>query len=512
MRKVLPVLLCIVLVACNKEKELITPEAPETIELSHDQQSIDNFITSKIQKGNVFDWSSASDEMIHSAAHLSDNIMAIGYQPLDSGLDEEVIGTTEKLPSQWIKERDNTVDIILAEERRMTGNPKLGLDEILPFGLDDEIPTLAVKVTSLRSVKALRTMETIRYVEPMGYEYTAATAKSSAGCGSSPNYNINQYDYTQTDTYNAKIPWNFNNHQIPQAWAHSTGDNIGICIIDTGSSDSQNNLRSQFASGNSGGRYVRSYSTKYSGSWWWKSKDSPNDPCGHGTSMSGLAAAPWSTDGNSLGVAYKANLITVRAVEDVIISSSNEKNGVKEALKLAARRSDVKIISMSIGNIISSGTVKDGIYYAYNRGRLILAAAGTSTSFTNWAGVIFPANMSQTTAVTGVKAQSSYQRCNTCHSGSKVDFTIQMQRSWDNGRTSLALAKTGDQPDYISGSSAATATTAGIAALVWARNPSWSRTTVVNRMKVASQNYPYRNGSYGWGNINARAAVLGQGY
>ena len=167
---------------------------------------------------------------------------------------------------------------------------------------------------------------------------------------------------------------------------------------------------------------------------------------------------------------------------------------------------------MSIGNIISSGTVKDGIYYAYNRGKLLLAAAGTSTSFTNWTGVIFPANMSQTTAVTGVKAQSSYQRCNTCHSGSKVDFTIQMQRSWDNGRTSLSLARTGNQPDYISGSSAATATTAGIAALVWAQNPSWSRTTVVNRMKVASQNFPYRNGSYGWGNINAQAAVLGQGY
>jgi hypothetical protein len=394
----------------------------------------------------------------------------------------------------------------------MTGDPKLALADILPFGLDDEIPTIAVQVTSLRTVTALRSQETIRYVEPMGYEYTAATAKSSAGCGSQPNYNIRSYDYSQTSSYNAKIPWNFNNHQIPEAWSHSTGDNIGICIIDTGSSDSQDNLRSNFTSGNSGGRYVQSYSTKYSGSWWWKSKDSPNDPCGHGTSMSGLAAGPWSTDGNSVGVAYKANLVTVRAVEDVIISSSNEKNGVKDALKLAANRSDVKIVSMSIGNIISSGTVKDGIYYAYNRGKLLLAAAGTSTSFTNWTGVIFPANMSQTTAVTGVKAQSSYQRCNTCHSGSKVDFTIQMQRSWDNGRTSLSLARTGNQPDYISGSSAATATTAGIAALVWAQNPSWSRTTVVNRMKVASQNFPYRNGSYGWGNINAQAAVLGQGY
>lgn len=511
MKRILPLMLCILILSCNKEAEQID-KAPQAVELQHDRTDIDNFIASKLQKGEVFDWSSASDEMIHSAAQLSDKIMAIGYQPLDAGVDEEVIGTTDKLSDKWISERDRTIDIILAEERRMTGDPKLDYEDILPFGLDDEIPTLAIQVTSDRSVKALRSMETIRYVEPMGYEYTASVAKSSAGCGSQPDYNINGNDYSTTSSYNTKIPWNFNNHQIPQAWAHSTGDNIGICIIDTGSSNSQDNLRSQFASGNSGGRYVQAYSTKYSGSWWWKSKDSPNDPCGHGTSMSGLAAGPWSTDGNSLGVAYKANLITVRAVEDVLISSSNEKNGVKDALKLAANRSDVKIISMSIGNIISSGTVKDGIYYAYNRGRLILAAAGTSTSFTNWVGVIFPANMSQTTAVTGVKAQSSYQRCNTCHSGSKVDFTIQMQRSYDNDRTSLALARTSNQPDYISGSSAATATTAGIAALVWAQNPSWSRTTVVNRMKAASQNYPSRNSNYGWGNINARAAVLGQGY
>ena len=210
MRKVLPVLLCIALVACNQEKELLTPDDAVNIELSHDQQSIDNFITSKIQKGNIFDWVSASDEMIHSAAMLSDKILAIGYQPKDSGVDEDVIGTTDKLPNEWLALRDETLDKVLAEERRMTGDPKLALADILPFGLDDEIPTIAVQVTSLRTVTALRSQETIRYVEPMGYEYTAATAKSSAGCGSQPNYNIRSYDYSQTSSYNAKIPWNFN--------------------------------------------------------------------------------------------------------------------------------------------------------------------------------------------------------------------------------------------------------------------------------------------------------------
>ncbi|MEZ4993218.1 MAG: S8 family serine peptidase [Saprospiraceae bacterium] len=59
----------------------------------------------------------------------------------------------------------------------------------------------------------------------------------------------------------------------------------------------------------------------------------------------------------------------------------------------------------------------------------------------------------------------------------------------------------------MGGSSAATATTAGIAALVWATNPSQSRTQVLTRLKNASQFYPGRNGEFGWGKIDAAAAV-----
>jgi serine protease len=82
-----------------------------------------------------------------------------------------------------------------------------------------------------------------------------------------------------------------------------------------------------------------------------------------------------------------------------------------------------------------------------------------------------------------------------------------MQRRNDNARTSLTLAMSGSQPSRSSGSSAATATTAGIAALIWAQNPSWSRTTVLNKMKNAASIYPSRDGDFGWGIIDANAAV-----
>jgi len=494
-----------------------TNDIPTEIEESQKtftRTEIDQFIADKTQKSQIFDWSQASIEMIHSAAQESDEIIAIGYKAPGFGEMSQFIGTTEELPDAFIQKRQAIIDQVLEIESRVIGED-LSLSQILPYELDNNIPTLELRITSLEALQALAEDDDIRYVEPMGYDPTELSEdrqlKSSSGCSGSPD-NINSQDYTRTSTFNAKIPWNFNNHNIPSAWSRADGDNISICIIDTGASDNQNNLGSQFTSGNSGSRFIQKYSTHYTGAWWWKRLESPHDQCGHGTSMAGLAAGPWSTDGNAVGAAYRANLVTVRAVSDVIISSSNEKNGVKNALRLAGNRSDVKVVSMSIGNIISSGTVRDGIYYAYNRGKLIMAAAGTSTSFTNFVGVIFPANMSQTTAVTGVKAQGSYQRCNTCHSGSKVDFTIEMQRNFDNDRTSVGLASYSDTPQYIGGSSAATATTAGIAALVWSTNPNMSRTTVLNRLKQASQLYPNRSSSYGYGDINADAAVRGTGY
>jgi len=419
-----------------------------------------------------------------------------------------IVGIQEDLDDQWLSKRDEIIGDILERERAIRPDAQLTVESILPFGLDDDIPTISIQITDADLIKELKSRADIRYIEPMGYELKDEFLKSSFGCDGSPD-NINSADYTRTSSFNAKIPWNFSNHNITDAWSRSSGDNIGILIVDTGASDNQDNLGSQFASGNSPSRTITKLSTHYSGRWWWRSKDSPHDRCGHGTSMAGYAGAPWSTDGNSVGVAYRSNIVSVRAVNDVIISSSNEKNGVKDALVIAGNRSDVKIASMSIGNIISSGTVRDGVNYAYNRGKLIFAAAGTSTSFTNFVGVIFPANLSNTVAVTGVRDQSRYSRCNNCHSGRAVDFTIQMQRSNNSDRNSISLATSTNTPKYVGGSSAATATTAGIAALVWATNRNMSRSQVLNRLKQASDFYPSRSSSFGYGNINADAAVRG---
>jgi hypothetical protein len=500
------IVLSVFLVASCAEEELKEVTTDQSTPLT--QSEIEQKVWAQLNQGDVFHWEKETIHTIWSAGMASDSIFAIGYQPVGFSNIEEKIHQIDIRSEEWTSVRKNLESIILEEESISRGKEITDIKELKPMGRNRVFPVVFVQLSSLSLLEKLNEREEVRYIEPLGFslEVEKQYARSSSGCSGDPNYSINSGDYT-TIAPGIKKPWNFVDHNIDDAWNHSLGNNVEIAYIDTGGSYSQDNIGSNFNSGYSSGRYVQKYSTKYSGSWWWRTKDSPDDQCGHGTSMAGLGTAPRSNDGNSVGVAYQSDLITIRAVEDVVISNSNEREGVRDALYLAANRSSNKIISMSIGSVTSSSTVRDGIYYAYNKGKLIFAAAGTSFSWTSWWGVIFPANMSQTVAVTGVKSGSSYQKCTTCHDGSAVDFVITMERSYDDDRTSLGLAEYSNQPKYIGGSSCATATTAGIAALVWAQNPGASRNAVLQALKDASDFYPSRNGSFGWGRIDALQAV-----
>jgi hypothetical protein len=221
--------------------------------------------------------------------------------------------------------------------------------------------------------------------------------------------------------------------------------------------------------------------------------------------MSGQAVGGRNNLGAPVGVAYKSNLHFIRAADDVVLDASSEKTATKNAFIQMGNRSDVRIISLSMGNPFASSVLKDGADYAFNLGKLIFAAAGTSFSWTSWYGVIYPAAYSSCIAVTGVKESGS--KCSSCHDGSKVLYTICMERNAGSNRNSISLAPSGNTGAYIGGSSCATATAAGIAALVWSARPNLTRTQVQTCLTNTSQFYPTKNSTKGYGNLNAGAAV-----
>ncbi|HEY0046831.1 MAG TPA: S8 family serine peptidase [Flavobacterium sp.] len=463
-------------------------------------KKINSLIDHAIQTKGSFDWKDMSAHELWSASIHGDNIFSIGFGNSSNDFDRSK-STKHRVIQQEI------LELISQYEDKP-------LNEIL-ISADQVLTTMDVVITRQETVIALRRSDYIRYLEPGNYKYfsvadsmrreSESSSSSSSGCGFDALL-LDPADYT-TIMPNAKAGWSLYQHNIPAAWNISTGSGVTIGIVDTGVSPQQSLLGTSFNDGMSSGRTLQKYGTYVDSIWPWSTTtDGPNDQCGHGTSMASAAAAPRNDDGLPVGVAYNANLITYRAASNVVLDGMHEQNGVKNALTALGNNSAVKIISMSMGHIFSVGKISDGIKYAYGKGKLIFCAGGTSTSFTNFVGVIFPASMAETVAVTGVKEGSTYQLCSDCHSGSKIEFTVVMERA-TSGNHSPVLSYYNNQTDYVGGSSVATATTAGIAALVWSKYPTWTRSQVLARMRQSGTFYPVKHSSYGYGNINALTAV-----
>ncbi len=467
---------------------------------------INDFVVKKLKETNeVFQWDYADDRMLWSAVVLSDSLVTIGYKPAEYDNIDPIIHQINVMDREWSAARNKILDYIVSETNRKYGQ-NYSAEDLMPYGLQQTLPYIDIRLFDQEMIAEIRQMEEVRYLEPTGYSMEAVNFRSDSGCGSY-DANVNSADY-QDISPTSRRSWHHFNANVDDAWNNSNkGDNIWVALIDTGVSEDQDKLNGEFSEGESTGRSIEKYGFYKTGWWWNKKYDGWDDKCGHGTAMAGLIAAPRGTDRTPAGVAYQANLISYRGTSDVVINGSDEKDGVAESLIHAGNQSKVKIISMSIGDVFSSGKVEDAVNYAYNKGKLIFAAAGTSLSWTSWWGVIFPANLSTTVAVTGIKTGSPRERCNTCHDGSQVDFVVEMQRRSDNDRTAVSLTVSGNDSGYVGGSSAATATMAGIAALVWSDHTSWSRSQVLNELKVSADTYPSRSSNFGWGKVDANTAV-----
>jgi subtilisin family serine protease len=408
--------------------------------------------------------------------------------------------------------------LILAEEQK--AHPELTTADLVAYD-ETVLPVLDVTVRELSTIKALRASGLVRYAEPMGYEPNRPTANkgaavlSSSGCGSNTATAglVAGSDYTVLSN-GSKSSWNQADqyHGVRTAWGQSTGQGVKVVIIDSGCSDAQENLGAAFNQGLSSGRTIERLVTMPRNTLFgipYGDYETPNDGCGHGTSMAGACAAPRGTDGAAVGMAYNASLITVRAAEDVFLDASREVKGGSDAFILAGNRADVRIISMSMGRLTSSGQMTDAIRYAYGRGKLIFCAAGTSFDWSaGVVGVIYPASLPEAVAVTGVKDNLT-TRCDECHVGSDVEFTVVMQRT-SIDRRPLTLAMSGDAPSTVGGSSVATSSMAGLTALVWARYPTETRAQIMSRLVAASSNRNARSSSFGWGRVNVAAAIGAQ--
>ena len=460
-----------------------------------DQASLDRKLIGLLEQRNDLRWEWVDLHTLWSALQYNDHSLAIGYRPTAVSNVENDLHRINVRNGAWKEVHDALIARVLDLLNRNGG--RVELRDILVED-DAVLPIITLRITDKEVLTALYNLENVRYLEPLDYWPAAGSddaQRSTSGCSVSTT-SLNSADLT-TISPNARLPWNFNLHNIPTAWNSAQGLGITVGMIDAGLSSAQSLLGSDLNNGLSNtGRTLTTGHTWGSGAY---------TNCTHGNSMAGQAVGPRNDQGATTGVAYQSSLHFIRGCEDVVLDKSSERTGVKNALIALGNSATVRVISMSIGTPFSSSVLSDGVNYAHGRGKMMMAAAGTSFSWTSWWGVTYPAALSKCVAVTGVKENGS--KCSSCHDGSQVDLTIVMERNSDSNRNSLTLANSGSGPTYIGGSSSATATAAGIAALVWSANPTKTREQVLQCLTSTAQFAASPSSSKGYGNINASAAV-----
>lgn len=169
-----------------------------------------------------------------------------------------------------------------------------------------------------------------------------------------PNYIYHKLEVPNDPEYSKQ--WNLHNINVEQAWDETKGDGVTVAVIDTGVTKVPDLKSTQFVKGYD---FVND-------------KVSANDDNGHGTHVAGTIAQSTNNGYGVAGVAYEAKIMPLKVLS---AGGGGTVADIAEAIKFAADN-DADVINMSLGGGGESHLMKEAINYAYDKGVVIVAAAG----------------------------------------------------------------------------------------------------------------------------------------
>ena len=169
-----------------------------------------------------------------------------------------------------------------------------------------------------------------------------------------------------------KDQWALGRIGAEQAWTRTTGANVRIGIVDTGVDLEHEDLA---------GKVVESASCVGSGGDVAKCTGNAQDDQGHGTHVSGIAAALRDNGKGIAGVAPDAQLVVAKVLSGQGTGQGSDViAGVKWVVDHGA-----KVVNLSLGDpiqpitaLISENELKEGIDYAWSHGAIAVVASGNS--------------------------------------------------------------------------------------------------------------------------------------
>lgn len=326
-----------------------------------------------------------------------------------------------------------------------------------------------------RKKKALRRLRVHRISVPAG-----ALEAVEAALRESPKVKYVERNFEATLEFVPDDPgygsqWHLPRVSAPAGWDLSTGDPaVVIAVIDSGIDPSQVDLAPNlvpgynFVSNNTDTRDVRD----------------------HGTAVAGTAAAMGNEGRGVAGLAWRSRVMPLLVTGPTTTYYSD----VAEAITYAADRG-ARVINLSLGGTSYSSTLQSAVNYAWNRGVVVVAAAGNSGSSTPF----YPAALDNVVAVAAT--DQSDLRASFSNYGTWIDVAAPGTR--------IYTTNNGGGYGYWQGTSFASPQVAGLAALMFAANPGLTNAQVVSLLRARADDLgaPGFDATFGSGRINVARAV-----
>ncbi len=290
---------------------------------------------------------------------------------------------------------------------------------------------------------------------------------------------------------------------MAQAWnieGSSGSAYITIAVIDTGVDYNHEDLSSKMWTSPQG----------YHGYNWIDNGHGPNDPMdddGHGTHVSGIAAAATNNGTGIAGVSINSKIMALKILDS---SGYGDEADEAEAI-LWAVRNGARVINLSLGADSYSYAEADACAYAFDQGVFIAAASGNY----NTPYISYPAALSTTFAVGAVN--KSGDRCDPSDWGYDIygdplgsNYGPELE-VLAPGNNILSTVPPGSYQSW-NGTSMACPFVAGLASLVLSIRPDYGPEDAREAIRRSGSDYSNFTNEHGYGIINASACLTALQY
>ncbi|MES1243731.1 MAG: S8 family peptidase [Acidobacteriota bacterium] len=265
--------------------------------------------------------------------------------------------------------------------------------------------------------------------------------------------------------------------KAPAAWDSTRGKGVKVAVLDSGIDFIHPDLAANYKGGVS---FV-------------KEEPTPMDGNGHGTHCAGTIAAAMNGAG-IVGVAPAAYLYAVKVVSS---SLRGEWSWLISGINWCIANG-IKVLNMSLGNANPPKALERMCHTAWNRGLLLVAAAGNGDSTPD--SILFPAKYSTVIAVSAIDS------ANVITTGSSRGSEIELCAPGVN------VLSTSPGGSYATGggTSAACPHVSGAAALAWGSHRYQTNGVIRRLLAWTADNLgvPGRDPLYGYGRVDAEQAAF----